>query len=138
MAGGLESVAAAQEDTLIPGLTFKLPQGAAYVSGRKFSTFYPQGSNIYSPTGTRLLRFVISDANNLLDLSTFRLAYALKNDNGDDGLWISGHAGMSVFQRIRVYIGGTLIEDTMYSNKIASMFDILKPARTGAGPRRSR
>jgi hypothetical protein len=75
-----------------------------------------------------VLRFVISDANNLLDLSTFRLAYSLKNDDNDDGLWISGHAGMSLFQRIRVYIGGTLIEDIMYSNKIASMFDVLKPA----------
>jgi hypothetical protein len=128
MSGGLESVAAAQDDTLIPGLTFKLPQGAAYVSGRKFSTFYPQGSNIYSSTGTRLLRFVLSDANHLLDLSTFRLAYQLKNDDGTNGLWISGHAGMSVFQRIRVYIGGTLVEDIMYSNKIASMFDVLKPA----------
>ena len=106
MAGGLESVAAAQDDTLIPGLTFKLPQGAAYVSGRKFSTFYPQGSNIYSPTGTRLLRFVISDATNLLDLSMFRLAYQLKNEDGTNGLWISGHAGMALFQRARVLFLG--------------------------------
>ena len=75
MSGGLESVAAAQDDMLIPGLNFKLPQGASYVSGRRFSTLFPQGSNIYSPTGTRLIRFVLSDATNLLDLSTFRLAF---------------------------------------------------------------
>ena len=128
MAGRLESVAAAQDDTLIPGLTFKLPSGAAYISGRKFSSFYPTGSNICSPTGTRLLRFVISDPNALLDLSTFRLAYQLKNEKATDGLYITGHPGMAVFQRIRVYISGTLVEDIMYSNRIATMMDVLKPA----------
>ena len=75
MSGGLESIAAAQQDVLIPGLNFKLPQGASYVSQRRMATFFPQGSNIYSPQGTRLIRFVISDATNLLDLSTFRLAF---------------------------------------------------------------
>ena len=77
MSGGLESVAAAQNDMLIPGLNFKLPQGASYVSARRFSTFFPQGSNIYATTGTRLIRFVLSDATNLLDLSTFRLAFQI-------------------------------------------------------------
>ena len=79
MSGGLESIAGAQDDMLIPGLNFKLPQGASYVSQRRFSTFFPQGSNIYSPTGTRLIRFVLSDATNLLDLSTFRLAFQLSS-----------------------------------------------------------
>ena len=128
MAGGLESVAAAQDDTLIPGLTFKLPQGAAYISGRKFGTFFPQGSNTYSPTGTRLLRFVISDPNAFLNLSTFRLAYQLKNEDGTDGLYVTGHPGMALFQRIRVYLSGSLVEDIMYSNRIATMMDVLKPA----------
>ena len=82
MSGGLESVAAAQNDMLIPGLNFKLPQGASYVSARRFSTFFPQGSNIYSTTGTRLIRFVLSDATNLLDLSTFRLAFQITNGDG--------------------------------------------------------
>ena len=72
----LESAAAAQEDFLIPGLNFKLPQSASYVSGRRFASFYPQGSNIYTPNGgTRLIRFVLSDAQNMLDLSTFCLAF---------------------------------------------------------------
>ena len=48
MSGGLESIAGAQDDMLIPGLNFKLPQGASYVSQRRFSTFFPQGSNILS------------------------------------------------------------------------------------------
>ena len=66
---GLESTAAAQEDQLIPGLNFKLPSGASYISGRRFASFFLQGSNVYSPTGTRLIRFVLSDATNFLDLA---------------------------------------------------------------------
>jgi hypothetical protein len=34
MSGGLESIAAAQQDMLIPGLNFKLPQGASYLEVR--------------------------------------------------------------------------------------------------------
>ena len=118
MSGGLESVAAAQGDFLIPGLNFKLPQGASYVSHRKFSSFWPQGSNIYSPTGTRLLRFVISDNNNLLDLSTFRLCFQLTKTDTVNPLIPTGHPGQCWFQRARIYVGGCLVEDIMLANSL--------------------
>ena len=87
MSGGLEALAAAQDDSLIPGLHYKLPQGAQYVSGRRFATFYPQGSSIYSPTGgTRLIRFVLSDVSAMMDLSTFRLAFQLRNTDAANTL----------------------------------------------------
>ena len=125
----LESAAAAQEDFLIPGLNFKLPQSASYISGRRFATFFPQGSNIYSPNGgTRLIRFVLSDAQNLLDLSTFRLAFELRNTSADRVLWPQGHPGQCWFQRVRVYIGGTLIEDILMANRVSGMLELLKPA----------
>ena len=99
----LKSAAAAQEDFLIPGLNFKLPQGASDISGRRFATFFPQASNIYSPNGgTRLIRFVLSDAQNLLDLSTFRLAFELSNTSPDQQLWPTGHPGQCWFQRVRI------------------------------------
>ena len=128
MSGGLESVAAAQQDMLIPGLNFKLPQGASYVSARRFSTFFPQGSNIYSPTGTRLIRFVLSDATNLLDLSTFRLAFQITNNDGTNYLQPTGHAGQCWFQRIRVYVGGCLCEDILLANRVSGMLNKVKPA----------
>ena len=125
----LESAAAAQEDFLIPGLNFKLPQSASYVSGRRFATFFPQGSNIYTPNGgTRLIRFVLSDAQNMLDLSTFRLAFELTNTDGARLLWPQGHPGQCWFQRVRIYIGGTLIEDILLANRVSGMLDLLKPA----------
>ena len=128
MSGGLESIAAAQQDQLIPGLNFKLPQGASYVSGRKFSTFFPQGSNIYSTTGTRLIRFVISDAVNLLDLSTIRLAFQLTNTDASLALQPTGHVGQCWFSRVRIYVGGCLCEDILLANRVSGMLQRCKPA----------
>jgi len=118
MSGGLESVASAQQDQLIPGLNFKLPQGASCVSARRMATFFPQGSNIYSTTGTRLIRFVLSDATNLLDLSTFRLAFQVNNLDTTTGLQASGHPGQCWFQRVRVYVGGCLVEDILLAQGV--------------------
>ena len=126
MSGGLHSIASAQDDLLIPGLNFKLPQGASYVSHRRFATFFPQGSNIYSPTGTRLIRFVLSDATNLLDLSTFRLAFQVTNNRTTLQLQPTGHPGMCWFQRVRIYVGGCLAEDILLANRCAGMMELLK------------
>ena len=128
MSGGLESVASAQQDQLIPGLNFKLPQGASCVSARRMATFFPQGSNIYSTTGTRLIRFVLSDATNLLDLSTFRLAFQVNNLDTTTGLQPSGHPGQCWFQRCRVYVGGCLVEDILLANRVSGMLNLVKPA----------
>ena len=127
MSGGLESIAGAQDDMLIPGLNFKLPQGASYVSQRRFSAFFPQGSNIYSPTGSRLIRFVLSDATNLLDLSTFRLAFQLINGDAANPLKPTGHPGQCWFQRTRIYVGGCLVEDILLANRVSGMLRHLKP-----------
>jgi hypothetical protein len=140
MSGGLESVASELVDHMIPGLHYKLGGGASYIIGRRFATFYPQGSNIYTPTGgTRLMRFVLSDATNLLDLSTFRLAFELTNNTPAPpapanaaqtlaaSLFLTGHPGQSLFQRVRIYVGGCLCEDIYYAHRVASMLDLFKP-----------
>jgi hypothetical protein len=97
------------------------------VSARRSATFFPQGSNIYSTTGTRLIRFVLSDATNLLDLSTFRLAFQISNTGGAD-LLVTGHPGQCWFQGVRVYIGGCLIEDILLANRVSGMLNKCKPA----------
>ena len=83
MSGGLESIAGAQDDMLIPGLNFKLPQGASYVSQRRFSTFFPQGSNIYSTTGTRLTRPRASSESS--DSAPASASLASASDSGSEG-----------------------------------------------------
>ena len=119
-------------DVLVPGLKYWLPESSSYVLDRKFCTYYPQGSNIYSPTtGTRLIRFVVSDATQFLDLNSIRLAFTLRNKPATVGpnqpMLPTGHPGLCWFQRLKVYIGGTLCEDIQYYNRVASMMRLMKP-----------
>ena len=53
----VEAMSNSIEDYLIEGLSFKLRPGASYVTRRRFSTFHPQGSNIYkAEQGTKLIK----------------------------------------------------------------------------------
>ena len=80
----MEVTASSVEDNLINGLSFKLRPGASYVTDRTFSTFYPSGSNIYTPTGTKVIKIVLSDSG-WLDPSTVRIMFRLNNTSGIDG-----------------------------------------------------
>ena len=80
----VEAMANSVEDVLVDGLSFKLKPGASYINERKSVTFHPQGSNIYSTNGTKLIKILVSgDA--WMDPSTFRVQYDLVN-NGAAGL----------------------------------------------------
>ena len=66
------------EDYLINGLSFKLKPGASYVNERKSVTYHPQGSNVYTTNGTKLIKLLVT-GDNWLDPSTFRVAFDLQN-----------------------------------------------------------
>ena len=123
---GLHSVAGVATDVLVPGLSLSLPNTASYVLGRKFTTCWPQGSNVYSPTvGQRLIRFVISDSTQFVDLSTLRLAFTLTNAP-NRAMYATGDPGACWFQRCRIYIAGTLVEDINFYNRVSSMMRLCK------------
>jgi hypothetical protein len=121
----LEDAAEELQDQLLPGLSFRLPDAANYVNGRVSSTFFPQGSAYYRSSGTRLIRFVIADPN-LVDLSTIRLSFLLKNEDNAKTLAITPPVPMAMFQRIRIYVGGTLVEDILMSGRLAGLLDRMK------------
>ena len=62
--------ASSQEDYLIDGLSFKLKPGASYINERKSVTFHPQGSNVYTPNGTKLIKLLLT-GDNWLDPQPF-------------------------------------------------------------------
>ena len=112
------------EDVLVDGLSFKLKPGASYINERKSVTFHPQGSNIYSTNGTKLIKILVSgDA--WMDPSTFRVQYDLVN-NGAAGLSLRplGDPG-SFFRRMRVLCNGQLVEDIDNYNRVEAMFSCL-------------
>ena len=65
----MESHAQSVEDTLIEGLSFKLPAGASYVENRRSVSFFPQGGNSYSSNGIKVVRIALT-GDGWLDPST--------------------------------------------------------------------
>jgi hypothetical protein len=115
----------AVEDKIIDGLDFKLAPGASYVLNRRFVTFCPSGSNEYTPGGG-LIRVVLTGANDWLDPSTLRVMFDLRNLETDvlKRLRPIGQP-WSFFRRMRILVGGTLVEDIDVYNRVHQMFSQL-------------
>lgn len=129
----VEATANSVEDFLIDGLSFKLKKGASYINERKSVTYHPQGSNYYSTSGTKLIKMLITGQDAWLDPSTFRIAFDLVNGEATEAkqLRVLG-APWTFFRRLRVLVGGQLIEDIDDYGRLHQMFSVLtaKDSRT--------
>ena len=117
-------------EELIPGLSYTLGPTAQFVRDRQSTTFFPSGGNQYSITGVRVLRFEIQSGGDMfLDPSTIRLGFTLKNNDTAAGhaLRPLSNSPMCFFQRMRVLMKGTLVEDINYLHRVEHLFDILLP-----------
>ena len=111
------------DDVLIDGLTYNLEPGASYVTKRRSVRYYPQGSNIYSPTsGVKLVKLVIA-GDEYLDPSTFRIHFDLANNDNDGTKKLRALSGPHIFfRRIRILSGGTLLEDIDNFGRVSEYF----------------
>ena len=86
---------------------------ADYVQDRKTVRFYPQGSNVYSPQGVKMMRFsMVSDG--WLDPTTCCINITLGNNYYDGNRKTNTYmitGSWMFFQRLRVTMGGALAED---------------------------
>ena len=121
----MEAHANSVEDRLIDGLSFKLSPGASYIQERKSVSFHPQGSNIYSTNGTKLIKLLIT-GDSFLDPSTFRVMFDLVNMESDSAKELRPLGGpASFFRRMRILCGGQVVEDIDSYNRIHQMFSFL-------------
>ena len=121
----MEAHANSVEDRLIDGLSFKLSPGASYIQERKSVTFHPQGSNIYSTNGTKLIKLLVS-GDSWMDPSTFRVMFDLVNMDSDAAKELRPLGGpSSFFRRMRVLCGGQVVEDIDNYNRVHQMFSFL-------------
>ena len=125
----MEGVANAVEDRLVDGLSFQLKPGASYVTERKSVTYHPQGSNIYSTNGTKLIKLLLT-GDQWLDPSTFRIMFELQNNenpaNGNGHMQLRPLGGPhTFFRRMRILCGGQVVEDIDNYNRVHQMFTIL-------------
>ena len=112
------------EDYLIEGLSFKLQPGASYVTDRRSVSFFPAGSNVYvAQTGTRVIRINLT-GEGWLDPSTVRLLFTLRNNDGAKVL-IPLSGGWSFYRRARCLVGGSIVDDVDYYNRVHEMLHIL-------------
>ena len=126
----MEGVANTVEDRLVDGLSFQLKPGASYVTERKSVTYHPQGSNIYSTNGTKLIKLLLT-GDQWLDPSTFRIMFELQNNenaaNGNGHMQLRPLGGPhTFFRRMRILCGGQVVEDIDNYNRVHEMFRILQ------------
>jgi hypothetical protein len=121
----VEVVTTALEDQLIDPLSFRLTKPASYITKRRSCTYYPQGSNIYHPTtGAKLIQILLSGTD-WLDPSTFRIMFDFKNDDGAENHNLYPVGGpWGFFSRMRILVGGQVIEDIDNYNRVHEMFQV--------------
>ena len=129
----LESHAASLQDQLIPGLDYRHGNSANYVQSRQNISIYPQGSNSYSASGTRTIRFHINADANWLDPASAMLYFTVRNLDqtaqtstnitrmlplGQAHIW---------FSRLRVLCQGQLVEQIDDMNRLYELMMRLSP-----------
>ena len=114
------------DDALIGGLSYKLKPGASYVTNRRSVSYFACGGNTYSPNGVKIMKFNLT-GDQWLDPSTFRVAFQLNNNNGNnaDGFQIMVQPlswNPAVFlRRARLVCGGQVVEDIDDFNRLSLM-----------------
>ena len=115
------------EDSLIESLSFDLPNSANYIIDIKSVSFFPSNGNEFSPQGVKILRFMIT-GNDWADLSTLRVQYKMNNRDLANKLYLINPLAVIPFRRVRLLVGGQLVEDIDYYNLVYIMFHTLMPA----------
>ena len=122
----VDAMANSVEDYLIDGLSFKLQPGASYVSDRRSVNFFAAGSNVYtSSSGARVIRINLT-GDGWLDPQTVRVSYTLvNNDAAQNHVLRPITGGWGFFRRARSLVGGAIIDDIDYYNRVHEMMHIL-------------
>ena len=127
----MEALSNSVEDRLVDGLSFQLKPGASYVTERKSVTYHPQGSNIYSTSGTKLIKLLLT-GDQWLDPSTFRIMFDLQNNEtlASNKLLRPLGGPHTFIRRMRILANGAVIEDIDNYNRVHEMFKILNAEDT--------
>ena len=125
----LSIIAGTVQDSLHEGLDFSPAKATAnYILDRKEVTIYPQSGGVFSNAGIRVLRWSLGDASNaFLCGETVRCAFYLKN-NGSAALAPICATPASMFDRVRVLMGGIEAEDITYHSRFAQQEELLLSA----------
>ena len=120
----VEAHAQSVDDYLIEGLSFKLGAGASYVTNRRSVSFFPSGSDTYSPaSGVKVIKIKLNGSD-WLDPSTVKLMFTLTNTDGTNAMTILS-GPHSFFRRFRLVCNGQIVEDIDDYNRVHEMLTVL-------------
>ena len=122
----METILTTVEDNILDSLTFQLGSSSNYITERKSVSFYASGSNIYTPQGTTLLKFHLTDNSAWLDPSTIRLQFKL-NNTGASALHLLNANPANFFSEVTRRCNGVQIEHLQYYNRLSNMMMHLMP-----------
>ena len=122
----METILTTVEDNILDALTFQLGSSSNYITERKSVSFYASGSNIYTPQGTTLLKFHLTDNSAWLDPSTIRLQFKLTN-TGPRPLTLLNANPANFFREVTIRCNGVQIEQLQYYNRLSNMMMHLMP-----------
>ena len=123
----METSLSVTEDQLVDSLSFKLPSTANYILNREDVTFFPANGNEFSPTGVKIIRFMITGTG-WLDPRSVRIQFKVNNRDAANHMYLINALPQNFIRRLRVLCGGTLIEDIDYYNRVINMLHVLYPA----------
>ena len=123
----MEHHAQSIDDALIGGLSYKLKAGASYVTNRRSVSYFASGGSSCSPNGIKVMKFNLT-GDQWLDPSTFRVAFQLHNNNGNNIMVQPLSWNPAVFfRRARLICGGQGVEDIDDFSRLSLMLTDLLP-----------
>ena len=122
----VDTMANSAEDYLIESFQCKIPPGASYVTDRRTVSYFTAGSNIYTSNGGANVIRINLTGDGWLDPGSIRLHYTLANTSTTVACNLRTIGGpWSFFRRVRCLIGGALVDDVDYYNRVHEMMHIL-------------
>jgi hypothetical protein len=122
----MESIVASSETHLLGSLDFRSSKTGAYITERRSVQYSPGSGNTFSSVGIKTLRWVIAGSDWLIP-ETVRLGFLCTNNDQLLALQPVSCLAGTMFSRLRILSGGTLIEDLDIYNRQINVFSQLLP-----------
>lgn len=98
------------QDDLLNSLNYKMPKTASYILKRDVDVkYHPTGSSVYSPSGNRHCKILLSDPTAWIDPSTVHLAFRITNKHASVSYNL--YPAWTAIKRMTLRAGGKIIED---------------------------
>ena len=105
---------------LVGPLRFGLDPQGSYVQGRRQSTTF-SNVNSASPAGVKAITINVGSASEWLDPSTVLLSFLITNTDAANALWPATVGAHCLFDRLKVRLGSTLVEDIQDFGKLTEI-----------------